>query len=367
MILKIRIILVSLILGTILPLGAESGVRDVFDKFRNMNKSNFDGPIPELTNGETIDVAIIGGGCAGLSAAMVTSEHGFNTIVFNGPIPGGDLNVKTEVGNWPGVKFSWGNNLIPNLIKQANKFGTKILNEDVLKIDFSKKPFLLTTNLGNEYKVKKVLIATGTKERLLDVPGAAENRAKLLYNSDIHKDLDGYHKQAKDQKVAIIGGGVDAMKKTFYALKGGAAEVHMFVRGTQLNLPPWRKKFIDRKSDVIKIHFNHDVSKIESLGEKTIRLHFKNESLSSFDAGLVVVSAGRVPRSDLFKGHLDLDQKGLIKVTQSTQQTSVDGVYAAGDVTNVSGPQPQAGIAAGDGMRGGYAIVDALISESMMN
>ncbi|MDP1975832.1 MAG: NAD(P)/FAD-dependent oxidoreductase [Alphaproteobacteria bacterium] len=322
---------------------------------------------PESKAEEIIQVAIIGGGCAGLSAAMVTSEHGFDTIIFSGPMPGGDLNVKTEVGNWPGIVHSSGKDIMPNLIKQAERFKTKILNEEVVKIDFSTKPFLLTINYGNEYKAKKILIATGTKERLLDVPGAAENRAKLLYNSDIHKDINGYHRQANSQKIAIIGGGVDAMKKAFYALKGGAAEIHMFVRGIQLNLPPWRKKFIDKKSDVIKIHFNHDVSKIESLDEKRMRLYFKNGSLSPFDVGLVVVSAGRVPRSDLFKGHLDLDPKGLIKVMQNTQQTSVEGVYAAGDVTNVSGPQPQAGIAAGDGMRAGYAIVDALISESMMN
>ncbi|MDP3531905.1 MAG: NAD(P)/FAD-dependent oxidoreductase [Alphaproteobacteria bacterium] len=312
-----------------------------------------------------VDVAVIGGGCAGLSAAMVTSEHGFNTIIFNGPMPGGDLNVKTEVGNWPGITFNWGNNIIPKLLKQTNKFGAKILHESVVKIDWAQKPFLLTTNYGNEYKAKKILIATGTKERLLEVPGAAENRVKLLYNSDIHRDLRRYNSQARGQKIAIIGGGVDAIKKAYYAVKARAAEVHLFVRGTQLNLPPWRKKFINKKSDIVKVHFNHDVSKIESLGEQTTRLYFKNGSLSPFDAGLVVVSAGRVPRSDLFKGHLDLDQKGLIKVTQNTQQTSVEGVYAAGDVTNVSGPQPQAGIAAGDGMRAGYAIVDALISEKM--
>lgn len=359
----VRIILLSLIICIILPSDVRSGF---FDRFKNTNRFNVSNSPSMLKNGEVIDVAIIGGGCAGLSAAMVTSEHGFNTIIFNGPMPGGDLNVKTEVGNWPSIKFDWGNNIISNLIKQANKFGTQNSDESIVKIDFSQKPFLLTTNLGNECRAKKVLIATGTKERLLDIPGAAENRAKLLYNSDIHKDIRVYKNQARGQKVAVIGGGVDAMKKAYYAVKAGAETVHMFVRGDQLNLPPWRKKFVNLKSDIIKVHFNCDVSKVESLNDKTTRLYFKNGSLNSFDANLVVVSAGRVPRSDLFKGHLDLDQKGLIQVTQATQQTNVNGVYAAGDVTNVSGPQPQAGIAAGDGMRAGYAIVEALISDSML-
>jgi thioredoxin reductase (NADPH) len=309
--------------------------------------------------GDDIDVAIIGGGCAGLSAASVTSEYGLKTILFEGPVYGGDLNAKTEVGNWPGIKFAYGNQIIPTLRSQAQKWGAQINNESVAAIDFESSPFTLTTTTGQRIKAKKIIISTGTKERQFDLPELADYKDFILYNSDIHGDLSHFSKRMDSKKVAVIGSGIDAMKKSIMAVKNGAEEVHIFARGKKLNLPPWREKYLNNQSNKVKIHFECTLARLEKAENQKIRLHFENEKISSYDADIIIGAIGRIPRNDLFINKLDLDNQGRIKV-QHTQETSIKGVFACGDVTDIAGPNPQAAIAAGDGMRAGYNVVESL-------
>lgn len=309
---------------------------------------------------DNVDVAIIGGGCAGLSAANVTSEYGFKTILFEGPVYGGDLNAKTEVGNWPGIKFSYGNQIIPTLRSQAKKWGAQLINENVAEIDFQTSPFVITTTLGHIFKAKKIIINTGTKERQFELPNIDDYKNFILYNSDIHQDLEHFSKKIRSKKVAIIGSGIDAMKKSIMAVKNGAEEVHIFARGKNCNLPPWREKYLRTQSDKIKIHFECPLTHLEKGEHQKVKLHFKNQQNPTYEADIIIAAIGRIPRNDLFKNKLDLDDQGRLKV-RHTQETNIKGVFACGDVwTNIAGPNPQAAIAAGDGMRAGYNVIESL-------
>lgn len=312
--------------------------------------------------GDVIPVAIIGGGCAGLSAAMVISEYGFHTVVFMGPLKGGELNVKTEVGNWPGIETTMGNTIMPTLLDQASRFGAEFLSETISSVNFLTTPFELKSSTGNVYKANKVIIATGTAERQLEIEGARENRSHLLYNWDIHQDVQGYIDACKGKKVAVIGSGIDAMKKAFYAAKGEASEVIIFSRKKDLKLSPWRKKVLDIKKDTINIKYYSEITKIQKFNNKT-RLIFKNETHPPYDADVVVVSIGRVPRNEAFDS-IKKNKNGFILVNKTNYETNIPGVYACGDITEAMGPHPQAAIASGSGMITGYIIVEQLIQEN---
>ena len=310
-----------------------------------------------------IPVAIIGSGCAGLSAAYVAGEYGFKPVVFAGPQKGGDLNVRTEVGNWMGIGFAFGNQIMPDVYKKATKQGAQMIHSTITQVDFSKAPFKLVDSKGKTYHAHKVIIATGTKDRIWTVPGAAQNRDKILNNWDIHKDFSDYKAKSKRAYVAIIGGGVDAMKKAFYAARAGAREVHIFVRGKRLRITPLRARFLQKMSGFIKITYGKEVSKVERLGDNKVRLYFK--SGETYGANLVVTSIGRTPRVEAFKPFVKTNEKGFIVINAKTQETSTPGVYACGDVTDASGPDPQALIAVGNGMIAGYTVVEELIKEGV--
>jgi thioredoxin reductase (NADPH) len=303
-----------------------------------------------------IPVACIGSGCAALSLAMVTTEYGYKTVLFAGPQQGGDLNVKTEVGNWPGISFSFGNRIIPTLEQQAKKFGGEIIHETITAVDFSSKPYKLTSSSNQVYLAENVVIATGTRSRYLTIPGAKENRQHIFYNEDVHKNKQRFEQLVNGKKVAIMGGGIDAMKKAVYASKGKASKITMLVRANKLNLPPWRKRYLD-KSQSIDIKYNVELSHISKINSG-IRLHFIDKSF--VDVDYLIVSIGRVARTELFSSKLELNDKKQIIVNPMNFQTNISDVYAVGDVTNISGPQPQAGIAAGDGMKAGYMLVEKL-------
>jgi len=312
---------------------------------------------------DIIPVAVIGSGCAGLAAAFVTSEEGFETVIFSGPIKGGDLNVKTEVGNWLGVKTSLGNDIMPNVIDTAQSYGAKIIHSNIHSVDFHSSPFKLVDSNGTTYYAHKVIIATGTTDRMLTTPGALENRAWLLYNYDIHNKhgVENYRASTKGKKVIVIGGGIDAMKKAAYAAFGGAKEVRLLVRGESLKMPPWRKRFLDIRQGVVKIEYHSNIQKID----KQNNMLQVTTNHGTYDADIVVVSIGRTPRSELFKQYVKTDANGFIVIDSKTHATSVAGIYACGDVTDSSGPQPQALIAVGNGMAAGYSVVEELLKMNL--
>ncbi|UNM06703.1 MAG: NAD(P)/FAD-dependent oxidoreductase [Holosporaceae bacterium] len=137
--------------------------------------------------------------------------------------------------------------------------------------------------------------------------------------------------------------------------------MRIFTRSETLRLPPWRQKFIKRSK--IQPVYKHSLEKVEGIGKK-LGLYF--EGGKTEEADIVVISMGRIPNSNLFRRKVKMDQKGFIIVDAKTQKTSVPNVYACGDVTDASGPQPQAMIAAGNGMIAGYTIVEDFLKEGVM-
>lgn len=304
---------------------------------------------------KVIPVAVIGSGCAGLSAAYVTGEEGIETVVFEGPKLGGDLNVKTIVGNWMAVSTKYGNKIMPDVIDKAKKYGARFVGTGIVSVDFSKVPYVLVDSKGDRYLANKVVIATGTKEKTWDVPGTQECKDNIYHNSNVYDDYSKFKKDMRGKSVAIVGGAVDAMKKAAYAYMAGAKEVRIFVRGDRLRLPEWRQKYLDKLSAKVSIQHEQTVEKVNSLADGKVRLCFHNGG--TYDADKVIVSIGRESRSEVFKPYLETNKRGQIVVNGKTLKTSVPGVYACGDVTDAVGPEPQAMIAAGQGMMAGYMIV----------
>jgi len=314
----------------------------------------------ENTPAQYIDVAIIGGGCAGLSAALVTAEYDFQTCVFMGPKPGGALNEKTIVGNWPGKQITYGDTIIEELQKQAQKFGAHLIDESIVMCDLTTYPFAVTSANGDRYLAAAVLIATGTSERKLEAENCQTYLSKGIFsNTMVYKNWQEFQDQAKNSTSLVIGGGVDAVKKAIYLCRAGAAKVFMAFRGENLNVSPLRKKMLDSYS---QIEFIPEAKVQAFLGDGT-KLHAvllaANEDQVNVPLDCAVISVGRVPNTQLFKNTLKLDEKEAIMLQGATQQTTISGVFAAGDATTAQ-IYGQAAIAAGDGMKAGYEIINFL-------
>lgn len=306
---------------------------------------------------ETVDVAIIGSGCAGLSAAMVTAEHGFTTHVFTGPMAGGALNVKTVVGNWPGKPTGFGNEIITELQSQATRFGAKLISDTIIKCDFTSSPFVLETLNGNRISARAVVIATGSQERLINAEGYEKYLGLGIWNNArVYQNVDAFQEQLKGSNVLIIGSGVDAMKKANLAIRGNAKEIFIAIRGDAMKITPLRKKFLD-SCPKVKLLTNSEVTQFLGDGRRLTGVATHQGTYLGVDH--VIISIGYSPNSALFKDHLNLDQNGAILLKGGSQQTSVPGIYAAGDVTP-SHTWGQAAIASGDGMQAGYEVVQYL-------
>jgi thioredoxin reductase (NADPH) len=306
---------------------------------------------------QAVDVAIIGSGCAGLSAAMVTAEHGMDTHLFAGPSFGGALNVKTVVGNWPGKARCYGNEAIRELEKQALEFGAKLEQDSVISCNFSCYPFLLQTASGNSFSARAVLVATGGRERELSADGYLDYLDKGIFtNRDVYRDMTAFQNAMKGARVLVIGSGDDAMKKAVYAKRAGAKELFVAFRGDCMKVSSLRKKYLDTLPDVkllphsTVLQFRGDKKRLSAVMLKT------EETTKELCIDYAIISIGYVPCSELFKGKLEMDLEGAILLKNGSQHTSVCGVFAAGDVTS-SRIYGQAAIASGDGMKAGYEIL----------
>jgi thioredoxin reductase (NADPH) len=282
----------------------------------------------------TENVIIIGGGPAGLSSAIYLARAGLEPLVFTGSPPGGQLSLTSEVENYPGFESILGSELIEKIRKQALKFGTRIRDENVINVDFSKTPFIVGNDShvvpkkgehgGSPLQSKSVIIATGAKALWLNLP--SEQR---LWGKGVSAcaTCDGFF--FKDKTVAVVGGGNTALEEaltlTKFAKKVYIIHRRDFFRASKIMQD---RVFADKKIEVI---WNSLVEEI--MGEKKvegIKLKIKNEKLKILNLDGVFVAIGHKPDTDLFKGKVELDEKGYIKIF-GRRSTSVSGVFAAGD------------------------------------
>jgi thioredoxin reductase (NADPH) len=294
------------------------------------------------------DVIIIGSGPAGYTAAIYAARANLSVLMLQGYLVGGQLMSTSDVENYPGFADGiLGPSMMEIFEKQARRFGTEVIAEDVTEIDFSKRPFTITTDSDTFY-ARSVIISTGANAKWLGLP--SEERLKGCGVSAC-ATCDGFFFKNKD--IAVIGGGDTALEEALF-LTRYANHVTVIHRRDTLRAS---KIMQERAFKNPKISFIWDAEVIEILGEDTVTgVQLRN--VKTGDERILLVQGfflaiGHQPNTDLFKGLIKMDKAGYIVPVEHTM-TNIPGVFAAGDVTDHR--YRQAVTAAGDGCR---AALDA--------
>lgn len=298
-----------------------------------------------------IPIAVIGSGPAGLSAALYGARASIYTVVFEGKKPGGQLTETTYVENWPGTKKMLGSELIDQNRLQAQKFGAIMVNDSIECVDFSSWPYRLQTEEGHEIYALSVIITTGSNPKLLNVPGEKEYWGYGVTTCAVC-DAPFY----KEKQVVVIGGGDSAVEEATL-LASYAKEVLMLVRGSAMRAAPAMQKRIESYNN-IKVLYNTQITKIIGDNKNVTQIELKNNknnSINTIDMDGVFLAIGHDPNSEIFKKFIKTDELGYIILEKETRQTSLPGIFAAGDVCDHR--YRQAGCAAGDGIK---AALDAI-------
>ena len=295
------------------------------------------------------NVIIIGGGPAGLSAAIYLARADLKPLVFAGSPPGGQLTLTSEVENYPGFESILGSELIEKMRNQAKKFGAKIIDENVIEINLNKSEIRNPKSEKNSnfelrasklYSTKSIIIATGAKAIWLNLPSETRLRGKGV---SACATCDGFF--FREKTVAVIGGGDTALEEALTLTKF-AKKVYIIHRRDFFRASKIMQERV-LKNEKIEVLWNAVVEEI--IGEKHVEgvkikkitplLHgsiVKNKTtMKQLDNEIIVldgvfVAIGHKPDTDLFKGKVDLDEKGYIKILER-RRTSVKGVFAAGD------------------------------------
>jgi thioredoxin reductase (NADPH) len=297
---------------------------------------------------EVSKVVIIGSGPAGLTAGIYCSRAGLEPVLYMGTTYGGQLMLTSDVENFPGYKDPvMGPDLMEGMRAQAERVGTKLIQDDVTEVDFCQYPFLVKTPT-EERRALSVIVASGANPRRLDLPSEMALMGKGVSNCAV---CDGFFFRGK--KIAVVGGGDTAMEEATYLSKL-VSSVTVIHRREALRASSALQKeaFADPKIDFL---FDHVVEKV--LGEgKVTGVTVKNvKTGESRDIQLdgLFVAIGYDPNTEIFRGQLDLDQNGYIIVKNETE-TNIPGVFVAGDVKDFR--YRQAVTAAADGCK---AALDA--------
>jgi thioredoxin reductase (NADPH) len=289
------------------------------------------------------DVIIVGSGPAGYTAAIYAGRANLSVLMFQGYQVGGQLMLTSEVENYPGFEDGiLGPSMMEKFEAQARRFGAELVPEDVSAIDFSKRPFKLTTDSG-DYYARTIIISTGASAKWLGLPSEARLQGRGV---SACATCDGFFFKNKD--VAVIGGGDTAMEEATF-LTRYASHVTVIHRRDSLRAS---KIMQDRAFKNPKISFIWDTDVTEVLGDDAItglRLrNVKTGAENELPIQGLFLAIGHKPNTDLFKGVIDMDKVGYIVPVEHTM-TNIPGVFAAGDVTDHR--YRQAVTAAGDGCR----------------
>ena len=300
---------------------------------------------------EIHDLVIVGSGPAGYTAAIYAARAELKPILYEGSVTaGGALMNTTDVENFPGFPDGiMGPDLMDLLRKQAGRFGTKIITDDVVKMDLSSEIKVLVDGSGNTVKAKSVILATGSAYKEI---GLINEKRLSGRGVSWCATCDGFF--FREKVIAVVGGGDSAMEEANF-LTRFASKVYVIHRRDTLRAS---KIMIERARVNPKIEFIWNTEVIDVLGnEKVSGLKLRDlisgeESEREFDG--LFVAIGHLPRSDLLVGQIDLDSQGYVTVEASSTRTNQQGVFACGDL--VDHTYRQAITAAGSGCQ---AALDA--------
>ena len=302
---------------------------------------------------------IIGGGPAGLSAAIYASREGFNPLVIAGMNAGGQLLLTSVVENFPGFPDGVDGPVIIDLMrKQAEKFDTRFVDQNVTKVDFAKRPFKVFTE-DAEYEADSVIIATGANAKWLGI----ESEKKLIGKGiSSCATCDGPFFKNKD--VVVVGGGDTAMEDSLFLTKFVNSITIVHRRGELRASKIMQERVKSNK----KIKFVWDSVIDEVLGdEKVVGVRLKNlktSATSEMKTDGIFVAIGYSPNTEMFNGQVNLDEQGYINAEDEVK-TNIDGVFVAGDVADKV--YRQAATASGSGVKAALLAREYLLNLDYQN
>jgi thioredoxin reductase (NADPH) len=284
-----------------------------------------------MSNNISTRVAVLGSGPAGLTAAIYAARAGLSPVVIQGIQPGGQLTTTTDVENYPGfrdvIQGPW---LMEEMQAQAEHVGTKIVWDHISAVDLSRRPFRITGDSGTQYIADALVIATGAQAKWLGLPSEEHMKGR---GASACATCDGFFYRGK--KVAVIGGGNTAVEEALY-LTNHSHDVTLIHRRDTLRA---EKILQDRLFANPNVSIIWDSEVVEFVGggepEALVGLDVRNKrtgEISRVEVEGAFVAIGHHPATELFKGQLKLDDEGYILVEPGTTRTSVEGVFACGDV-----------------------------------
>lgn len=282
---------------------------------------------------EKIKTLIIGSGPAGYTAAIYAGRANLQPVLYSGMQPGGQLTITTEVENFPGYPNGVdGTQMMMDMKEQAARFGAEMRDGSIMKADFSSRPFHLIDERDNEIEAETVIIATGASAKYL---GLADEEKYRGQGVSACATCDGFF--YRKRTVAVVGGGDTACEEAMY-LSGLAKKVYMIVRKPYLRASEIMQQRVKNKENIEILFETNTLGLFGENGVEGAHLvrHKGEANEEKFDISIdgFFLAIGHKPNTDLFKGQIDLDEQGFIKVVPGTATTNIPGVFAAGDVAD---------------------------------
>ena len=277
---------------------------------------------------ENVKVLIIGSGPAGYTAAIYTSRANLQPVLYEGIEPGGQLTTTTEVENFPGYPDGVdGNQMMADMRRQAERFGTDIRSGVITQADLSQHPFRVVVDGTKELRAEALIIATGASAKYLGLPSETKFRGQGV---SACATCDGFFYRKKD--VAVVGGGDTACEEATY-LASLCRQVYLIVRKPFLRASKAMQQRVFNTPN-IEVLFEHNT--VEVLGDDSgvtgALLRKTDGTERTIDISGFFLAIGHHPNTELFAGQLELDAEGYIRTEPGTSKTNIEGVFAAGDV-----------------------------------
>jgi thioredoxin reductase (NADPH) len=280
-----------------------------------------------VSSNEVREVIVIGGGPAAYTAALYSARANLNPLAIEGFAWGGQLMITSDVENYPGYPEGvLGPEMMQDLRRQAERFGTEFITDDVTRVDFSERPFRVWVG-EDEYRAEAIIVATGANARQLGLESEKKLQGRGVSYCAVC-DAAFF----KEKEIVVVGGGDSAMEEATFLAKFGT-KVTIIHRRESFRASPI---MVDRARAHDKIDFVLDSVVEEVLGEEAVTgvvvRNLKTDERTEIPADGFFVAIGHDPNTALFRGQLDMDEGGYIETRGKTTETNVPGVFAAGDV-----------------------------------